>query len=141
MAMTAFVKEPPVSYTRHDQLFKQLIHTFFEEFLEAFFPDIHHHIDFQAIKPFSEEVYSDLVQGDTRRLDIVVETKLKGTDTVVIVHIEPQNSKQDDFHKRMFHYFTLLINIRNPLFQLLYLVIKKSGKRMNTRWNPLFLTC
>lgn len=28
-------------YTDHDQLFKELIHTFFAEFLELFFPEVH----------------------------------------------------------------------------------------------------
>ena len=58
----------------------------------------------------SEEVYTNVLQGSTRRLDIVVETTLKGTDVVVIVHIEPQSYKQDDFHERMYHYFSLLYN-------------------------------
>lgn len=119
MLPPTLIKEKPHGYTKHDQLFKQLIHTFFDDFLEAFFPDVHQNIDFQSIKPFSEEVYTDLVQGKTRRLDIVVETKLKGTDTVIIIHIEPQNSKQDDFHERMFHYFSLLYNkYRKPIIPI-----------------------
>ncbi len=119
MLPPTLIKEKPHGYTKHDQLFKQLIHTFFDDFLEAFFPDVHQNIDFQSIKPFSEEVYTDLVQGKTRRLDIVVETKLKGTDTVIIIHIEPQNSKQDNFHERMFHYFSLLYNkYRKPIIPI-----------------------
>ncbi|MEW9674897.1 DUF4351 domain-containing protein [Lentibacillus sp. L22] len=110
MTVTTVVKEESPGYTRHDQLFKQLINTFFEEFLEAFFPDIHHNIDFHSIQPYPQEVYTDLIQGNTRRLDIIVETKLKGTDTVIIVHIEPQNEKQDNFHERMFRYFSLMYN-------------------------------
>ena len=111
-AMPLLIKEDSSqsTYTKHDQLFKELINTFFEEFLEAFFPDVHNNIDFHAIKPLSEEVYTNLLEGSTRRLDIVVETTLKGTDVIVIVHIEPQSYKQDDFHERMYHYFSLLYN-------------------------------
>src|SRR5699024_2161126 len=98
------------TYTKHDQLFKELIIEFFKEFLEAFFPDVHDNIDFHAIKPISDEVYTDLLEGSTRRLDIVVETKLKGTGAVIIIHVEPQSYKQEDFHKRMYHYFSLLYN-------------------------------
>src|SRR5690606_32937153 len=98
------------AYTRHDQLFKELIHTFFQEFLEVFFPDIHEAIDFQTITPLSEEVHTDLIEGDTRRLDIVVQVKLKQENALIIVHIEPQSTTQTDFHERMFQYFSLLYN-------------------------------
>src|SRR5690625_1049978 len=59
--------------TKHDQLFKELIHHFFEEFLEVFFPDVHEHIDFQSIKPMSEEMFTDLLDGESRRADIIIE--------------------------------------------------------------------
>src|SRR5699024_11355441 len=41
-AMPLLIKEDPPkpAYTKHDQLFKELINTFFKEFLEAFFPDV-----------------------------------------------------------------------------------------------------
>jgi len=107
-SIQTIIKEETTRYTKHDQLFKRLIHTYFEEFLEAFFPEVHDNIDFQSITPYSEEVRTDLIEGSTRRLDIIVETKLKGTDVVVLVHIEPQSSVQTDFHERMYHYFSLL---------------------------------
>ena len=106
------IKEKPQesTYTKHDQLYKELIGTFFEEFLEVFFPDIHKEIDFRKIKPLSEEVYTNMLDGDTRRLDLVIETKLKRTDVVIIVHIEPQSYRQPDFNERMYHYFSMLFN-------------------------------
>lgn len=70
-ALLTMEKPPP--YPRHDQLFKELIKTFFEEFLEAFFPKIYPMIDFQDISFLSEEVFTDLLKGENRRLDIVVE--------------------------------------------------------------------
>ncbi|WP_306463603.1 Rpn family recombination-promoting nuclease/putative transposase [Siminovitchia fortis] len=119
MSPITLVKEKPASYTKHDQLFKQLIHTFFKEFLDAFFPEVHDNIDFQSIKPLSEEVHTDLIKGSTRRLDVVVETKLKGTDVVIIVHIEPQSSAQPHFHERMYQYFSLLYNkYRKPIIPI-----------------------
>src|SRR5699024_3313675 len=114
----------------HDQLFKELINTFFKEFLEAFFPDVHDNIDFHAIKPLSEEVYTNLLEGSTRRLDIVVETTLKGTDVVVIVHVEPQSYKQDDFHERMYHYFSLLYNkYQKPIVPIAVFSYKESWEK------------
>lgn len=114
--MHLLVREETKPYTNHDQLHKELIQTFFKEFLEVFFPYVHEHLDFHAIKPISEEVYTDVLEGKTRRLDIVVETKLKRQDVIVIIHIEPQSYLQTNFHERMFRYFSLLYNkYRRPI--------------------------
>lgn len=110
MVTESFIREKQSTYTSHDKLFKELLHTFFEDFLLAFFPEVHKEIDFVHLQPISEEVHSDLIKGSTRRLDIVVQTRLKNEDAVVIVHVEPQNSKQEDFNRRMFSYFSLLYN-------------------------------
>lgn len=67
------------NHPKHDLLFKQLIHTFFEEFLEAFFPEIHDAIDFQSTIQLSEELFTDIVDGETRRIDILVQARVKGT--------------------------------------------------------------
>ena len=53
MAIEMLIRENPNKYIHHDQLFKQLLHTFFEEFLEAFFPEVHQHIDYSLLKPLS----------------------------------------------------------------------------------------
>lgn len=119
MSPTTLVREKTNDYTHHDQLFKQLIHLFFEEFLEAFFPDVHQHIDFASIHPLSEEVFTDLFEGVSRRADIVIETKLKGTETLLIIHVEPQSYTQPEFHERMYHYFSLLYNkYRKPILPI-----------------------
>lgn len=111
-AMPQLIQEttPTSAYTKHDQLHKELISTFFQEFLDAFFPEVHDSIDFHTIKPLSEEVYTNMLQGNTRRMDIVIETKLKGTNVAIIIHVEPQSYEQNDFHERMYHYFSMLYN-------------------------------
>ena len=111
--MPLLIKEKPPArstYRKHDQLYKALITTFFEEFIEVFFPDVHPDIDFQWITPLSEEIYTDLLDGNVRKLDLVIETKLKNSDVVIIIHVEPQSYEQADFNKRMYHYFSLLYN-------------------------------
>jgi predicted transposase YdaD len=119
MSPTTFVCEKTNGYTHHDQLFKQLIHVFFKEFLEAFFPDVHQHVDFNAIHPLSEEVFTDLYEGESRRADIVIETMLKGTESLLIIHVEPQSYTQQGFHERMYHYFSLLYNkYRKPILPI-----------------------
>lgn len=102
------VKEEKAEYTKHDLLFKRLLETFFAEFIDAFFPEIYEEIDFKSMKHLSEEMVPRLRDGNERRLDIVVEIKWKQTDTIVVIHVEPQSYEQTDFNKRMFHYFSLL---------------------------------
>ncbi|WP_404451765.1 transposase [Virgibacillus necropolis] len=119
MSIATLVREDRNEYIPHDQLFKQLIHTFFDEFLEIFFPEVHKHIDFSCIKPLSEEMFTDLYEGESRRADIVIETKLKGRDTLMIIHVEPQSYNQPNFNERMYHYFSLLYNkYRKPILPI-----------------------
>ena len=68
MALEMLVRERPNQYIHHDQLFKQLIHTFFAEFLECFFPEVHDAVDFSSITPISGEMFTDLVEGKVERL-------------------------------------------------------------------------
>ncbi|WP_440897080.1 Rpn family recombination-promoting nuclease/putative transposase [Amphibacillus sp. Q70] len=141
-AMPLLIKETPPESThiKHDQLYKELIHTFFREFLEAFFPDVHENINFQRMKPLSEEVFTNLLDGDTRRLDIVIETTLKDTDVVIIVHIEPQSYKQSDFNERMYHYFSLLYNkYQKPIIPLAVFSYEEDwGEKQFTMGFPFF---
>ncbi|MCG3083203.1 Rpn family recombination-promoting nuclease/putative transposase, partial [Anoxybacillus sp. LAT27] len=92
----------------HDRLFKELITTFFEEFLLLFFPHVHEHIDFQHVSFLSEELFTDVTAGEKYRVDVLVETKLKGEDSLIIVHIENQSYVQPSFPERMFIYFSRL---------------------------------
>ncbi|KIP22646.1 hypothetical protein JV16_00326 [Anoxybacillus ayderensis] len=92
----------------HDRLFKELITTFFEEFLLLFFPHVHEHIDFQHVSFLSEELFTDVTAGEKYRVGLLVETKLKGEDSLIIVHIENQSYVQPSFPERMFIYFSRL---------------------------------
>ncbi|MDQ0230691.1 hypothetical protein J2S19_001947 [Metabacillus malikii] len=75
----------------HDRLFKELIRTFFGEFMLLFFPAIHESIDYRHTTFLSEELYRDILEGEKNRVDLLIETKLKGEDGLIIVHIEPQS--------------------------------------------------
>lgn len=119
MLSTALLREEPRQYTDHDRLFKELIRTFFTEFLEAFFPHIHSHIDFSYLKLLSEEVFTDVTVGERRRVDILMETKLREKNTIIIIHIEPQSYTQPYFHERMFIYFSRLYEkYRKPILPI-----------------------
>jgi predicted transposase/invertase (TIGR01784 family) len=92
----------------HDRIFKELIQTFFEEFILLFFPEMYEYIDFQHLSFLSEELFTDVTAGEKYRVDLLVETKLKGEDGLIIVHIENQSYVQPSFPERMFIYFSRL---------------------------------
>ncbi|OIQ52713.1 DUF4351 domain-containing protein [Neomoorella thermoacetica] len=92
----------------HDRLFKELLTTFFREFMELFFPAAHTLIDYTDTKFLTQEVITDITAGDKHYVDILAEVKIKGEDGCVLVHIEPQAYRQADFARRMFIYFSRL---------------------------------
>jgi len=94
------------SWTSHDRLFKELISTFFEEFMLLFFPKAHEQMDFTTIRFLSQEIFTDVTEGEKHEVDLLVEMKMKGEDSLIIVHLEPQATYQDYFNERMFLYFS-----------------------------------
>ena len=60
----------------HDQLFKQLIGTFFLEFLDLFVPELADRIDRDNLEFLPQEYFTDIVEGDRRAMDLVVRINL-----------------------------------------------------------------
>lgn len=107
--------------TDHDRRFKELLHNFFDEFLQAFFPEVFQSLDLKHKKFLSEELFPDIIEGDKKRVDVIAETKYKGSkrDCVLIIHIEAQNSHQDFFPERMFIYFAMIyLKFRKPVLPI-----------------------
>lgn len=92
----------------HDRLFKELLETFFAEFMKLFFPEASRAIDFNHIKFLQQEMFTDVTAGERHEADIVVETRLKEEPGLILVHVEPQSYVQKDFNRRMFVYFSRL---------------------------------
>ena len=59
----------------HDKNFKELISTFFLEFLELFLPEIASTIDPGSIKLLQQEYFTDLVDIEKKIIDLLVEVK------------------------------------------------------------------
>ncbi|MGJ3205780.1 Rpn family recombination-promoting nuclease/putative transposase, partial [Geobacillus thermoleovorans] len=55
-----------------------------------------------------EEVLTDVTAGEKHRVDLLIETKLRGEDGLIVVHIEHQSYIQSSFSERMFIYFSRL---------------------------------
>ena len=92
----------------HDQNFKELISTFFIEFLELFLPEIARTVDSGSVKFLQQEYFVDLVEGEEKIVDLLVEVKQSGQDATFLIHIEPQSTSRSVFPERMFFYFARL---------------------------------
>jgi predicted transposase/invertase (TIGR01784 family) len=92
----------------HDQSFKELISTFFLEFLELFLPDLAKDIDPDSIRFLPQEYFADLVEGDEKIIDLLVEVKLAGQDKTFLFHLEAQSYSESQIGRRMFYYLARL---------------------------------
>ncbi|MCL6614206.1 MAG: DUF4351 domain-containing protein [Firmicutes bacterium] len=92
----------------HDRLFKELLESFFAEFLALFFPEAHAAVDLSHLRFLQQEVFTDVTAGEKHVVDILAETKLKGEEGLILVHVENQARIQPDFTERMFIYFSRL---------------------------------
>ncbi len=93
----------------HDRLFKELLTTFFTEFLDLFLPDIAAALDRAvAVVPMDKETFTDVTSGDKHEVDILMKARLRGEDAFFLIHVENQSTAQSDFPKRMFRYFARL---------------------------------
>jgi hypothetical protein len=89
----------------HDRLFKELISTFFVEFIDLFFPSVINYLDTDSIIFLDKEVFTDVTEGEKYESDLIVQAKFQGKDTYFLIHIEAQASSKANFSKRMFTYF------------------------------------
>src|SRR5699024_2738880 len=114
-----YILEKPSTYTDHDCLFKELIQTFFQEFMQIFFPEAYADIQYSTVTFLEQELFTDIVKGEKRRIDIMAEVKIKDRDELILVHIEPQSYYQEGFHERMFIYCSRLYEkYRKPILPI-----------------------
>ena len=92
----------------HDRLFKELITTFFWEFIELFFPQIIGYVEKKSLIFFPQEIFTDVTLGERRKLDVVAQVKFRGQKSFFLIHIEAQSYTESVFERRMFHYFARL---------------------------------
>ncbi|GGF93284.1 transposase [Paenibacillus albidus] len=96
------------SSIRHDEAFKKLLETFFREFMELFFPELDSLLDYTETRFLMQELLVDIIGEEARQLDLLVETRYKGLEGFILIHLEPQSYKDHLFHERMFIYFARL---------------------------------
>ncbi len=92
----------------HDRLFKELISTFFVEFLDLFLPQIAKDIDRDEIHFLPQEVFNDVTSGEKKEIDLLAQMHYQQQETYFLIHVENQSYSQSEFAKRMFKYFARL---------------------------------
>ena len=92
----------------HDRLFKELISTFFREFVALFLPDVMAQIEPASLILIDKEIFTDVTSGERYEADLVARGELKNQASSFIVHIEHQSRSEANFGMRMFRYFARL---------------------------------
>ena len=92
----------------HDRLFKELLRTFFVEFIELFLPEVAAYLDPASIEFLDKEVFTDVTAGDRHEVDLLVKARFRGGTAYFLIHVENQSSAAPGgrpFGKRLFRYF------------------------------------
>ncbi|QOV92419.1 DUF4351 domain-containing protein [Humisphaera borealis] len=92
----------------HDRLFKQLLRTFFIEFLDLFLPQVTQYLEPGSLEFLDKEVFTDLSAGERHEVDLVTKCRFRGENAFFLIHVETQSGAQSDFAARMFRYFARL---------------------------------
>lgn len=92
----------------HDRLFKELLSTFFVEFLDLLLPQVASQIDRNSIHFLPQEVFTDVTSGEKKEIDLLVQCRFQQQDTCFLIHVENQSYTESTFAKRMFKYFARL---------------------------------
>ena len=92
----------------HDRLFKELLTTFFVEFLELFFPKLAESLKRDSIEFLTQEHFVNVLEGDEYHADIVVKAVFKGSDTFFLIHVEHQSTAPATFPRRFFRYYSAI---------------------------------
>jgi hypothetical protein len=94
--------------TDHDGLFKELLRTFFVEFVDAFLPKMAPYLEADSIEFLDKEMIREVTARRRHVVDIMVKARFRGEDTFFMVHVENQAETEADFPERMFDYFSWL---------------------------------
>lgn len=94
----------------HDRIFKELLRTFFLEFVELFLPEVHADLDYSSLEFLDKEVFTDVTSGEKHEVDLIVKARFRGQPWFFLFHIEAQASNKSKlpFPQRMFTYFARL---------------------------------
>jgi len=103
--------------TDHDALFKELLRTFFVEFVNAFLPRMAQYLEPDSIEFLDKEIIREVTARRKHIVDLLVKARFRGEETFFLVHVENQAKTDADFPERMFDYFSWLrAKYRLPIY-------------------------
>ena len=70
----------------HDGLFKQLLSTFFVEFIELFFPEILEYLDTDRLEFVDGELVTDITAGKRKITDLLVKSYFQEQNYHFLIH-------------------------------------------------------
>ncbi|MBC8228314.1 hypothetical protein H8E77_02045 [bacterium] len=111
----------------YDQLFKNLLKTFFKQFIELFFPEVAPRLDWLEIEFLQQEKFTDIPAGESRIVDVVAKIATReGEPELILVHVDVEHPWRSTFPYRMFEYYALLrLRHRLPVFPIAILPERK----------------
>jgi len=92
----------------HDRLFKELISTFFLEFVDLFLPQVGAYLERESILFLDKEVFTDVTSGERHEADLVIKARFQKRDSFFLIHLEHQARREGEFGRRLFRYFARL---------------------------------
>ena len=92
----------------HDRLFKELLSTFFLEFIELFFPEVITYLEPNSLQPLDKEIFTDVTAGERYEADLIFKARFRNQDSFFLIHTEHQARTETNFSQRMFRYFARL---------------------------------
>lgn len=92
----------------HDRLFKELLTTYFADFIALFLPAVDSYLDRQSIEFLDKEIFTDVSASERHEVDLLAKARFKGEEAFFLIHVENQSSTEPTFAARMFRYFARL---------------------------------
>ena len=144
-----FLMKQKKKKTEQDTPWKDIVETFFPQFLEFFFPDIHRDIDFTKKYEWLDKELQKIQKESKigkRLADKLVKVFLKdGSERWLLLHIEVQSTQEENFAERVYVYnYRIFDRYHKEVISLVILTDKsdtfRPGKHEINRWG-FKLTC
>jgi hypothetical protein len=123
----------------HDRLFKELLSTFFVEFIALFFPEVMNYLDANSVILLDKEVFTDVTAGEKRETDLIAQVRFLGKPSYFLIHIEAESTARSAFNKRMFRYFARLHEKFDiPIYPIVLFSYEKPQKQATDNYQVNF---
>jgi hypothetical protein len=128
--------------TEFDSPWKEIVQSYFPEFIQFFFPQVYREIDwnqgFEFLDQELQQVVRDAELGK-RLVDKLVKVYRRGQEIWVLIHIELQSQEETEFPERMYVYnYRIYDKYRKPVASLAILGDEKENWRPNQFGYQLF---